>query len=326
MLFLKSKDFLVVIKDSMKNKFRLLLLLLILVGFKTFAQQDPQYSHYMFNGFVFNPALAGSKESLSAVGLFRTQYVGIKGGPETQTISAHMPIPNINSGVGIHIVNDKIGIANSNLSFMASYAYKYQLANGTLSGGLALGFIQRTLSGKDLITGSPGDPVIPTGSLNAVKLDVNIGAFYNTELYYVGLSATHLNRSFMKFDQTIAGAYRNVIHTNLVAGYNWNVSPSLDVKPSVLIKYSTALSFDVNAMAFINQKFWGGLSYRLNDAIIGIVGLNVTPQIKFSYAYDYTLSNLNVASSGSHEAILGYDVIFKKKIKTDVIIKTPRFL
>lgn len=310
----------------MKNKFRLLLLLLILVGFKTFAQQDPQYSHYMFNGFVFNPAIAGSKESLSALGLFRTQYVGVDGGPQTQTISAHMPIPSITSGVGIHILNDKIGAGNSNLSFMASYAYKYQLATGTLSGGLALGFIQRTLDGSKLITGSPGDPVIPTGTLNAVKLDVNAGVFYNTELYYVGLSATHLNRANMGFDGIKAGEYTNVIHTNLVAGYNWNVSPSLDVKPSVLIKYSKALSFDLNAMAFINQKFWGGLSYRLNDAIIGIVGLNVTPSIKFSYAYDYTLSNLNVASTGSHEAILGYDVIFKKKIKTDVIIKTPRFL
>jgi type IX secretion system PorP/SprF family membrane protein len=237
-----------------------------------------------------------------------------------------MPIPNINSGVGLHILNDKIGAGNTNLTFMASYAYKYQLASGTLSGGLAVGFIQRTLDGTKLVSGDPGDPVIPTGTLNAVKLDVNIGAFYNTELYYVGLSATHLNRAYMGFDGTKAGEYRNVIHTNLVAGYNWNISPSLDVKPSVLIKYSKALSFDLNAMAFINQKFWGGLSYRLNDAIIGIVGLNITPQIKFSYAYDYTLSNLNVASTGSHEAILGYDVIFKKKIKTDVIIKTPRFL
>lgn len=310
----------------MKNKFRLLLVLFVLVGFKTFAQQDPQYSHYMFNGFVFNPALAGSKESLSALGLFRTQYVGIDGGPQTQTISAHMPIANINSGVGVHIINDGIGLGNSNLSFMASYAYKYQLANGTLSGGLGLGFIQRSLDGEKLKSNDPNDPVIPTGKLNAVKLDINLGAFYNTELYYVGLSATHLNRANMAFDGIKSSEYRNVIHTNLVAGYNWNVSPTLDIKPSVLIKYSKALSFDVNAMAFINQRFWGGLSYRLNDAIIGIVGLNITPQIKFSYAYDYTLSNLNVASSGSHEAILGYDVVFKKKVKTDVIIKTPRFL
>ncbi len=310
----------------MKNRFKLLLIALLLVGFKAFAQQDPQYSHYMFNGFVFNPALAGSKESLSALGLFRTQYVGVDGGPQTQTISAHMPLPSITSGVGLHIINDRIGAGNSGLSFMASYAYKYQLANGTLSGGIGLGFIQRTLDGTKLITGVPGDPVVPTGSLTALKLDVNAGAFYNTELYYVGLSATHLTRPNMGFDGVAASEYRNVIHTNLVAGYNWNISPTLDVKPSVLIKYSKAMSFDLNAMAFINQKYWGGLSYRLNESLIGIVGLNITPAIKFSYAYDYTLNNLNVASSGSHEVILGYDVIIKKKIKTDVIIKTPRFL
>jgi type IX secretion system PorP/SprF family membrane protein len=214
----------------MKNKFRLLLIALLLVGFKTFAQQDPQYSHYMFNGFVFNPALAGSKESLSALGLFRTQYVGVDGGPQTQTISAHMPLPSITSGVGIHIINDQIGAGNASLSFMASYAYKYQLANGTLSGGIGLGFIQRTLDGTKLITGVPGDPVVPTGKLNALKLDVNAGAFYNTELYYVGLSATHLTRPNMGFDGVAATEYRNVIHTNLVAGYNWNISPTLDVK------------------------------------------------------------------------------------------------
>ncbi len=313
----------------MKNRFSrvyLFVFISMLWAAKSFAQQDAQYSHYMFNGYVFNPALAGSKESLSALGLFRTQFVGVEGGPQTQTISAHMPIQTISSGVGLHIVNDKIGAGNNSLSFMASYAYKYQLANGQLSAGIALGFIQRTLDGSKLISNTPGDPSIPTGTLTAVKPDINLGFLYNTELYYVGLSATHLNMADMAFDGVASSAYKNVIHTNLIAGYNWNINPSLDVKPSVLLKYSTAFSFDVSAMAFLNQRYWGGVSYRLNDAIIGIVGLNITPQIKFSYAYDYTLSNLNESSNGSHEVILGYDVVFKKKVKTDVIIKTPRFL
>ncbi len=313
----------------MKKNFRsiyLLIVLLVLLGFKSFAQQDAQYSHYMFNGFVFNPALAGSKESLSALGLFRTQFVGIDGGPQTSTFSAHMPINTINSGVGLHIINDRIGVANSTLNFMASYAYKYQMANGILSGGISLGMIQRTIDGSSYVPDQTGDNAIPAGKANVVKPDINIGVLYNTEQYYVGLSATHLNRPNLDFVGSGNTEYRNNIHTNLVVGYNWNVNPIIDIKPSVLVKYATAVSFDVNAMAFINQKYWGGLSYRLNDAIIGIVGFNITPQIKFSYAYDYTLSNLNQASTGSHEVILGYDVVFKKKVRPDVIIKTPRFL
>lgn len=313
----------------MKNILRrsyILLLFIVLFGAKAFAQQDAQYSHYMFNGFVFNPAIAGNKESLSALGLFRTQFVGIDGGPQTQSISAHMPIANISSGIGLHIVNDRIGAGNNTLNFMASYAYRYQMASGILSGGLALGFIQRTLDGSKLTTNDPNDPLVPAGTLNAVKPDINIGAMYNTEQYYVGLSATHLNMASMGFDGIASSEYKNVIHTNLMAGYNWNVNPSIDIKPSVLLRYSTAFTFDVSAMAFFNQKYWGGLSYRLDDAIIGIVGLNITPSIKFSYAYDYTLSDLNIGSNGSHEVILGYDVVIKKKIRPDVIIKTPRFL
>jgi type IX secretion system PorP/SprF family membrane protein len=313
----------------MKNSLRriyILLLFIALFGTRALAQQDAQYSHYMFNGFVFNPAIAGNKESLSALGLFRTQFVGIDGGPQTQSISAHMPIANISSGIGLHIVNDRIGAGNNTLNFMASYAYRYQMASGILSGGLALGFIQRTLDGSKLTTNDPNDPLVPTGTLNAVKPDINIGAMYNTEQYYVGLSATHLNMANMGFDGIASSEYKNVIHTNLMAGYNWNVNPSIDIKPSVLLRYSTAFTFDVSAMAFFNQKYWGGLSYRLDDAIIGIVGLNITPSIKFSYAYDYTLSDLNIGSNGSHEVILGYDVVIKKKIRPDIIIKTPRFL
>lgn len=313
----------------MKNIFRRIYLLLaftMVFAAKLFAQQDAQYSHYMFNGFVFNPALAGSKESLSALGLFRTQFVGVDGGPTTQTISAHMPIPNITSGIGLHIVNDRIGIGNRTLNFMASYAYRYQMANGVLSGGLSLGFIQRTLDPSELVTNDPNDPAIPTGTVNAVKPDINLGAMYSTDQYWIGLSATHLNMANMAFDGLNSSEYRNVIHTNLMAGYNYSLNPSIDLKPSVLLRYSTSLTFDASVMAFLNQKYWAGLSYRLDDAIIGIVGLNITPNIKFSYAYDYTLSNLNIASNGSHEVILGYDVTFKKKVRPDVIIKTPRFL
>ncbi len=315
----------------MKNRIRCICLVitsLFLGANSSFAQQDPHYSHYMFNSFVFNPALAGNKESLSMVGLFRAQYVGFDGGPTTQTISAHMPVPALKGGVGLHIVNDQIGYER-NLNFMASYAYKYQMATGLLSVGASLGILQRTLEGGKLVAINPGDPKLPVGTVNAVKPDINFGLLYNTDQYYVGLSTSHLTRPTFKFDVPGTSEYRSIFHYYLTGGYNMNINPSLDFKPSVILLYSKTMSAEANAMLFYNQKFWGGLSYRLNDALIGIVGLNITERIKMSYSYDYTLSKLNQSSNGSngsHEFLIGYDVIFVKKVKTDVIIKTPRFL
>ena len=315
----------------MKNRIITLFLLassLLFTAKDTSAQQDPQYSHYMFNGFVFNPSLAGNKPSLSMVGLFRAQYVGFDGGPQTQTISAHMPAPSLKGGIGLHIINDQIGFER-NLHFAASYAYKYELPTGNISAGASLGFIQRTLDGAKLKALTPGDPLIPAGSVNAVKPDINLGLTYNTDAYYVGFSTTHLTRPNMSFDVPGTSEYNSVVHYYLTGGYNFVLSPSIEIKPSVMIKMARTSSFDINALAFYNQKYWGGLSYRLNDAIVAIAGMNLTDRIKMSYSYDYTISNLSLTSNGSagsHEIILGYDVVLVKKIKTDVIIKTPRFL
>ncbi len=315
----------------MKNRILTLFLLassLLFTAKDSSAQQDPQYSHYMFNSFVFNPSLAGSKPSLSMIGLFRAQYVGFDGGPQTQTISAHMPAPGLKGGVGVHIINDQIGFER-NLHFAASYAYKYELPTGNLSAGISVGFLQRTLDGSKLKALTPGDPLIPAGTVNAVKPDVNFGLTYNTDAYYVGFSTTHLTTPNMSFDVPGTSEYKSVVHYYLTGGYNLVLSPSIEIKPSVMIKVAKTSSFDINALAFYNQKYWGGLSYRLNDAIVAIAGMNLTERIKMSYSYDYTLSNLSLTSNGStgsHEILLGYDVVFVKKIKTDVIIKTPRFL
>ncbi len=260
------------------------------------------------------------------MGLFRTQFVGVDGGPVTQTVSGHMPVPKIRGGAGIHIINDEIGYERM-LTFLASYAYKHQMANGVLSGGLSLGFIQRTLEGDKFKASSPvTDPSIPSGNVNAITPDVNLGVLYTTELYFVGASLTHLNKGSLNFDVPGTSNYRNAHHYYLTGGYNWSLNPSVDIKPSVLFKYTKSLQFDVNTMVYYNQKFWGGLSYRLNDAIVGLVGFNITDKIKMGYSYDYTLSKLNLNSSGSHEVFVGYDMTFGKRIKTDVIIKTPRFL
>jgi type IX secretion system PorP/SprF family membrane protein len=312
----------------MKKKltyFCLIFTILLVLSNRSFAQQDAHYSHYMFNGLVLNPAVAGSKESLSVFGLFRTQFVGIDGGPKTTTISAHMPIPAIRGGAGLHIVNDQIGFER-NLSFLASYAYKKEMANGVLAAGASLGFMQRTLDGSKLKAADAGDPSIPSASVNAVAPDISLGLLYTTEQYYVGLSTTHVNRGKLNFDIPGTSDYRNVMHYYLTGGYTFNINSAFDVKPSAIIKYTKSLQFEANGMVYYNQKVWGGLSYRLNDAIIAMAGFNITDRIRLGYSYDYTISKLSQQSNGSHEVFLGYDMTFTKKIKTDVIIKTPRFL
>jgi type IX secretion system PorP/SprF family membrane protein len=311
----------------MKKTFtRCLVFAALFVFNKTYAQQDPQYSHYMFNNLVLNPAVAGTKESLSIVGLFRTQFVGVDGGPQTQTVSAHMPLERIKSGIGLHVVNDKIGFENS-LNFAGNYSYIYDMGGAKLSGGISLGFIQKAVDGSKLKASVGGDRAIPEGNVNALAIDLGLGALYFTDQYYVGLSTSHLTQPSLKLPTSTGGIeYKSARHYYLTGGYNYTLNPVIDIKPSVLIKYAKSVSFDVSALAFYNQRLWAGLSYRYNDAVIGIVGFKVTNNLNLSYSYDYTLSKLNLESSGSHEVLLGYDLIFGKSIKSDVIIKTPRFL
>lgn len=315
----------------MKRKIYYSLTFLVLNAcvFTAFAQQDAQYSHFMFNGLAFNPAVAGSKESISALALYRTQWVGWEDAPKTQTLSIHAPLRNIKSGVGIHLINDELG-QESNLEVSLSYAYKLELGNGVLSAGLNLGFYQQALDGTKLKPEDQTDGAIPKTKANDIAGDIGLGLYYSTENFYAGISSRHINQPKIAYDAGATGKSFTVVrHHYLTAGYTYNLSPKFDIKPSVLLKLdklNNAPQPEVNVNVFYNQKMWAGISYRHADALLPLVGFNLTDKIRLSYSYDVTLTPIAGYSGGSHEIMLGYDFFLVSKAKTDIIIKTPRFL
>ncbi len=311
----------------MKLNFTLFLIsFCLLFNLTSQAQQDPQYTQFMFNNLVLNPAVAGSKESISIFALTRYQWVGLEGSPETQTISVHKPFESISSGIGFHIINDNIGFSNS-LSFMADYAYKYELPNGTLSAGVSLGMVQNSLDGSQLRAVDPTDTRIPISNENSIGLDAGLGLYYNAENFYVGLSTTHINASRIKLaTPTSETDSRLARHIYLTGGYIYPLSANVEIRPSVLIKVQNQAQFELNTNVFLRQKYWAGVSYRSSDAISALIGLNITESIRLGYSYDINVSGLSAYNNGSHEITLGYDLFVLPRIKSDIIIKTPRFL
>ncbi len=306
------------------TRFIIIASLFITVGVQ--AQQDPQFTQFMFNNLVINPAVAGSKESISAFVLSRSQWVGLDGNPETQTLSVHKPFEAISSGAGIHIINEKIGFS-SNLSFMGDYAYKYELANGVLSGGVSLGFVQNTLDGTKLRSVDGTDPRIPKGKENSITLDAGLGIYYTTENYYAGISTTHINQGKIRYaTETSETNSKLSRHVYLTGGYSYPLSANIDIKPSVLVKFQNNAQFELNTNVFYRQKYWAGVSYRSSDAINALIGLNITESLKFCYSYDVNVSKLSAYNQGSHEFSLGYDLFVLPRVKSDIIIRTPRFL
>ncbi|MFT6849346.1 MAG: type IX secretion system PorP/SprF family membrane protein [Sphingobacteriales bacterium] len=310
--------------------------ILLVFGFGLFAvnsiaQQAPQISQYMFNPIIYNPGNAGVKEGLAASLLYRNQFTGFgEGQPVTQTISVESPISFLHGGVGLHIVNDEIGFEND-LGVYASYAYAQEILGGVLSTGISLGVIQKSFSASKFKPNDQGDIEIPTDDQGGVSPDINIGGIFKTPTFYLGASMMHAIKGNLNYASGAGeGTDQLKRHYFLTAGYNYPLTGAINLQPSVLIKIdkldSRTFVADLNTNVVFNEKYFAGLSYRLRDAFIGIIGLNITDRLKFSYSYDFTTSRLLSVSNGSHEVLLRYEIPVFAKSKSDIIIKSPRFL
>lgn len=307
------------------------------------AQQDPQYSQYMFQKMVYNPAYAGSEDAVSATVLLRNQWIDFDGHPLTQTFSVHSPINPISSGLGLHLVNDIIG-AERNIQVMLAYAYILRLKFGNISLGVNGGIIKKSLDGSILRSPqgqyTPGqvehnDPNIPVDIEGDTKADVGAGLYFTNKKFDFGFSMTHLNapKFGYKTDNTTIEVTQ-VKNWYLIAGYKLGLGTNMDMKPSVKVKSDmTKTQVDVNALFIYRKNIWIGLSYRgINnnkfntDAFVPVAGLNLTPNLIFGYSYDATTSALRGASSGSHEFMLNYKFSIVKPPKPEKIIYCPRYL
>ncbi len=302
------------------------------------AQQDAQYSQYMFNSLVINPAYAGYKEALSLSGLSRIQWVGIDGAPKTQTIVFDGSFGNDEKvGLGISVVKDKI---QEQSSAYFNYAYRLRVGNDArLAFGLGVGVAQYTLNGDGALTDNPNDPNFPYGKSSFIVPDARFGVHYSTDKLYVGLSVTNLISKSINYSNVT----KNIVakqgrHFFFTAGYLVDVLDFVKFKPSFLIKEDLKgpTNLDINNFFLLNEKVWLGVSYRTSvnvwnksgvqgnvkspDAIVGLVEFYAGKGWRLGYAYDYTISSLKGYDSGSHEISVG--ITFGKR---DVNILSPRY-
>jgi type IX secretion system PorP/SprF family membrane protein len=284
------------------------------------AQQDAQFSQNMFNKLANNPGFAGSNQAISATGLFRSQWSGFEGAPTTTNLSVHAPIDRIHGGLGLSIISEEIA-QFENTSVNLSYAYQTQLGTGQLGIGLSLGMYQSGLDGSLLNPSQTGDDAIPTGETNGNAFDLGAGLYYNTQDVYFGLSTAHITEPAIDWSDGQTQQLKQ--HYFLIAGSYHELTSTLSLNPSIYLKSDGSSSqLDINTNVIYNNKLWGGVSYRLDDGLVILAGLELMKDLKLGLAYDLVLSEI---AANSFEVMLGYN--FNIKVDTQVKkYKNPRFL
>lgn len=291
------------------------------------GQQDPQYTQYMYNMNVVNPAYAGSKEGLSVGLLYRSQWVDINDAPKTATLSIHSPVGK-NVGLGLSVISDQIGPVEEN-NVYADFSYTLNLGGEhRLAFGLKAGAtIQNIGLFSDIGNGFVPDASDEAFSENTSNTYLNIGSgvFYYTDKYYVSFSIPNMLKSTYLDITTNGQQFKygsDVLHYFLSSGYVFDLSANTKFKPSFLLKsaFEAPTSLDLSANFLFFDKFEIGATYRLDDSVGVMANFAITTDLRIGYAYDYVTSDLNVTTSGSHELMLLFDLNFSKKVSI-----SPRF-
>lgn len=307
-----------------KGKMQWLFVLFLLGVASIYAQQDAQYTQYMYNTVSVNPAYAGSRGHLSIAGLYRNQWLGLDGAPETQTLNVHTPVGYRGVGLGLSIVNDKIG-PTSETYFDVDFSYTIQTSDeGKLSFGLKASAHMLDIRYSELDEYEV-DPQLRSQQDIQNKFSPNIGAgvYYHTNKFYAGISAPRMLET-THFDSSSASTAKEQMNLYLITGYVWDLNPSLKFKPTLLTKtvQGAPLQVDLSANFMLNEKFIGGVAYRWDAAFSGLMGFMLSDQFMIGLAYDREISELGAATfnDGSFEIILRYDFI--RNIGN---MKSPRF-
>ncbi len=308
-----------------------LLIVALLLGFNTFAQHKPQYTQYIFNGLVVNPAYAGSKGVLHLNAFYRTQWTGLEGAPTTQSFSVDGVTSSHRFGLGLQAVNDQIG-AQRRTSASLNGSVKLNVSeSGVLSFGVAAGAYQFKVDRTKLTTIDPGDLVIDNANTNLISPDLKVGVYFHTDRFFLGVSATDL----LAVDQNNAfDAKRNYF---LTAGYVFDLGEYFKLKPSFMLKenFNGPTNLDLNAFLLVANRVWLGGTYRTaanifknnfeakdlttKGAASAIGEVFLSPKIRLGYSYDFTLTGFNNYST--HELSLG--ILFFKKAETKML--TPQY-
>ncbi|HNP95016.1 MAG TPA: type IX secretion system membrane protein PorP/SprF [Cyclobacteriaceae bacterium] len=273
------------------------------------AQQRPLQSLYMFDPLLVNPAYAGTQVQLSATAIYRNQWVNLEGAPKTFTSTIHSGFKKTKMGLGVIIANDQIGIHND-LSFYGVYSYKLQVSRkGTLSMGIQGGFNNIKSDYTKLNLKAQNDPNL-SGQLTKMNPNVGGGIFYYQKDFYAGFSVPQIINNSV-FDLEGNGSLSKQLRYYYVfAGFSRSITHNFKVMPSTLIRAQeeAPISFDLNTTFVLHDVVGLGVSYRLNEGIVGLFELQINENFHVGYAYDFTTSALNQFSNGSHEIMINYRV------------------
>lgn len=306
---------------------KILIILFIGLNLTVNAQQDAIYSQYSFNPLAINPAYAGTRSSISAVLLHRSQWVGIDGAPTTQTLAIHSPVNNSNLAFGFNMAYDRIG-PSKNLNAGLTAAYHLKFKKSKLSLALRAGFYNSVLDKNKLEFQNTTDIFNEGGVYSSTVPSFDFGAYYYKTKFYVGLSITHLTQHEFNFYEEVfvsggSTDYFLRTHVFLNAGYVFEVSNNFVFKPSILLKTTEGAlpNLDLSFNAMFYKKFWLGISFRNKSSVNFMTELNITDFLRMGYAYDLSINKLSNYNKGSHEIFIGFDFNIKSKK-----VVSPRYL
>lgn len=281
------------------------------------AQDDVQLSQYFLGMGYYNPAYAGTTGDLNMLGFFRQQWIGMPQAGTSFFVIADMPLTfgKTNHGIGLVVNTESIGLfQNTKIAFQ--YAYKQKLFGGTLSIGLQGGIFNKGFDGTKVHIPESDyhqqeDEAIPRTSVQAMALDVNAGVYYTHKHFYVGFGATHLTSPEMQFEENTYTYLSTGL--NLTGGYNIQFNnPLYELQPSVFLKTDMqTFQADITARMVYNKMFNGGLSWRVNESVVVLLGATFG-RLQVGYAYDFPTTPILKASTGSHEVVIRYQLKLKK--------------
>lgn len=310
---------------------RIYLYILLLTGLAANAQQDPQYSQYMFNHVVINPAYAGSKQALSTTLLVRKQWVGVNGAPQTNSISIHGPLKQKHIGIGGHVVAEQIGPKRWGAAY-GDFAYRIKIGTGHLSFGISAGAVSYRYNFNKISYADANEVTVNVDEINKnrTRFDANAGVYYYSQKMFIGYSMTHItepNLYDIVFSSNNAGASALVFnmkrHHFLTIGRGFQLSDNLIFSPSVIVKSTglkTGNNVDLNLNFLIYQKLWLGTSVRSSKTLVLLAQYSISNYFKVGYSFDMGFNKF-LRNGGSHEIMLNYS--FGKKVSH---IISPRYL
>ena len=289
----------------------------VVISLHLSAQMFPLSDHYVVNGLVINPAFAGSNDALSATMSYRDQWVGFKDSPKSYFLSVHAPVLNDRIGLGLLVEKNSIGIFKET-NILGNYAYRMELSHGKLALGLGFGLTVLNTAWNELVAADADDAQLINYPTSSVLPNFSLGAYYYTKKYYIGISMPRLlsyeldkSTGKYKIDSNFSGS--NYFFS---AGYEVGLGSQVKLLPSLLIKYhsNNSIQIDYTAQVNLKDRIWMGVGYRNNNILIGMLQCQLNYQIRMGYSYDYEFGTIGKYVNGTHEIVFNYVFKFAREV------------